>query len=108
MKRKRTTAHITSYLAPDSDEEATQSTLHHYREFELRPNHRVSARTSIITAGDVLEPPPISDPIPCDNPSHTEPSFIDAGDTYHEGIPTQENVGENSSHRERGSSVRLP
>lgn len=96
---------MTSYLAPDSDEEETRPTMHLYREFEIRPDRRVSARTAIITAGDVLEPPPVPDSIPCDESTLTEPPLLDPADTYHEGIQIQEDMEGSSNRRERGSSV---
>lgn len=55
-KRKRAAAHVISYTSRVSDTAATRPTLHHYTEFETRPGRRISARTSIITAGSALEP----------------------------------------------------
>lgn len=70
LKRRKTGrtgrkgVHVVSYMASDSEDEATQSkskiTLHHHTEFELQPDRRVSTRTSIIAAGSALELPPSS------------------------------------------------
>lgn len=70
-KRGKNAAHVISFLASDDDNEATrsQTSTHRYTEYEIRPSQRVSARNSLITAGDALEPQPCED-VPCEDPEN--------------------------------------